>query len=91
MVKKTTIKINKDTREILREISADDESVDMVIRRIFDDVNMDLQDAVWLTGKTNVDVSVDTANMIKGYKISEFESYDSILRRVISLYLDKIR
>lgn len=83
-----TIKIDKDTREILREMQSDGESVDMTIRKLFDVVNDRMQDTVWVTGKTNINISEETAMMVKEYRINEFESYDSILRRAISLYLD---
>ena len=83
-----TIKIDKDTREILREMQSDSESVDMTIRKLFDVVNDKMQDTVWVTGKTNINISEETAMMVKEYRINEFESYDSILRRAISLYLD---
>lgn len=83
-----TIKIDKDTREILREMQSDGESVDMTIRKLFDVVNDRMQDTVWVTGKTNINISEETATMVKEYRINEFESYDSILRRAISLYLD---
>lgn len=85
---KRTIKINKDTREMLRELQSDNESVDMTIRRLFDDVNDVMQDITWVTGKTNIDISDDVAIMIKSYKITEHESFDSILRRALSVYLD---
>lgn len=83
-----TIKIDKDTREILREMQSDGESVDVTIRKLFDVVNDRMQDTVWVTGKTNINISEETAMMVKEYRINEFESYDSILRRAISLYLD---
>jgi len=64
-------------------------TVDTVINKVLDEVNDEMRDTVWLTGKTTVEVSDVTAENIKSYKISEFESFDDILRRALSIYLNR--
>ena len=68
--------------------TVDDSSVDDVINRLLDVVNDSMQDTVWVTGKTNIDLDEHTMIKIKSYRITEHESYDSIIRRALSIYLD---
>ena len=80
-----TIKIKRNTRDALRVVASDNESVDKVINRLLDDYGDDLRNTTFPVGSTNVDVSADTMDRIKSFKLSEHESYDSILNRLLSV------
>ena len=79
-----TIKITRDVRESLKKYKKGNESVDMTINRLLDDVEQDMDSNDYLIGNTNININEDTMKRIKSLKIYEHESYDRILYRALS-------
>jgi len=84
----TTIKITRDVRGLLKEYSMSDETVDDTVNRLLDEVEscMDI-DMVFGNGSTNINVSPDTMERIKSFRVNENESYGRILHRALCLSL----
>ena len=82
-----TIKIRRDTRELLRDVPQ--RSVDDCINFVLDSVELDLMDSHVLFGSINVDVQDETLERLKSFRVYEHESYDSVLQRALSIYMHK--
>ena len=81
-----TIRISKNTRTVLDNISEDKESVDKVVNRLLDSV-ADGLDGDFTVGYININLEESTMKRIKSFKAYPSETYEHILLRALNLYM----
>ena len=85
------VKIHRDTRVALREFQDDKESINDAVNRLLDLVEDDLNDSTRdLYGFTNIELDIRTMERVKSLGLASTESYDSVLRRCLSLYSGRV-
>ena len=80
----TTIQVTKETREMIREYDENNESVDAILNRLFDE--SEIPSVTYddrRSSKTNIHMSDATFERLKQFKLYATESHSDTLMRLL--------
>ena len=77
-----SIKITTDVRKALKSYSDENMSYDSIIMRLIHDV-ADIMPMVSSSRGVNINIHEDTMDKLKAYKLSDGESYENIIIRML--------
>lgn len=82
----TSVKVTRKVRNGLKKHRKDKESVDTTVNRLLDLLDDDIIscDGVY-KDNTNINLSKNTMERVKGFRAYKYESYNDILARILSL------